>query len=169
MAYRNKTYVCFDADSDIRYYNAMKLWKAADHIDFNFHDAHDLNNLREGSSEETIKRKLRERFNDTKLLIVLVGSQTKYHYKYVRWEIEVALKLEIPIIAVNILNGATYVLDKYPPILRDKLVLNIQYDKDLIRYSIDNWIDESKMLISQGVSNNRVWKEHIYKNLGLQY
>jgi hypothetical protein len=167
MAYRNKTYVCFDADGDIEYYRAMQQWKAADHIDFNFYDAHDLNNLRDDSSEETIKRRLRERFNDTKLLIVLVGSKTRFHYKYVRWEIEVALKLEIPIIAVNILDNQTRVWDKYPPILRDELVLNVQFNQILIRHSIDNWIDEHKRLVSQDEKNNRVWKEHIYRNLGL--
>jgi len=60
MAYRNKTYVCFDADNDIDYYKKMLKWKADDDIDFDFYDAHDLNNLRDDSQEETIKRKLRE-------------------------------------------------------------------------------------------------------------
>ena len=167
MAYRNKTYVCFDADGDIEYYKKMLQWKADDNIEFNFYDAHDLNNLREDSSDETIKIRLRERFNDTKLLIVLVGNQTRFHYKYVRWEIEVALKLEIPIIAVNIIDNQTRIWDKYPPILRDELVINIQYNQKLIQYSIDNWINEHNRLVAQKVKNNRVWKEHIYRNLGL--
>jgi hypothetical protein len=168
MAYRNKTYVCFDADSDIDYYKAMQSWKATDHIDFNFYDAHDLNNIRETSNEDTIKRRLRERFRDTKLLIVLVGNQTRFHYKYVRWEIEVALKLEIPIIAVNIINSETNIYDKYPPILRDELVLNIQYNRTLIKYSIDNWIDTYNSLKSKEDISNKVWNEQVYRNLGLK-
>ena len=60
MAYRNKTYVCFDADNDILYYNLMKAWKENENIAFNFHNAHEINNLRDGSSEETIKRKYRK-------------------------------------------------------------------------------------------------------------
>jgi len=55
MAYRNKTYVAFDADSDIKHYNTMKMWKANDNIDFDFHNAHELNNLRQNSTEDTIK------------------------------------------------------------------------------------------------------------------
>ena len=168
MAYRNKTYVCFDADSDIDYYKAMQSWKATDNIYFNFYDAHDLNNIRETSNEDTIKRRLRERFRDTKLLIVLVGNQTRYHYKYVRWEIEVALKLEIPIIAVNIINNETRVYDKYPPILRDELVLNIQYNRTLIKYSIDNWIDAYNRLKSKEDISNKVWNEQVYRKLGLK-
>ena len=35
MAYRNKTYVAFDADSDIRYYRLMTAWKQSDYSDFN--------------------------------------------------------------------------------------------------------------------------------------
>lgn len=168
MAYRNKTYVCFEADNDMAYYEEMKKWKADDNIAFNFYDAHDLNNIREDSQEETIKRRLRERFADTKLLIVLVGSRTKHHYKYVRWEIEVALNLEIPIIAVNILSNKSREYDYYPPILRDELVLNTQFNQRILQYSIDNWINENNIQKKLGNINNRVWKEHVYQALGLK-
>ena len=39
MAYRNKVYVCFDGDTDIKYYNLMKAWKQNDNTNFNFYDA----------------------------------------------------------------------------------------------------------------------------------
>ena len=104
MPYRNKTYVCFDADNDIHYYRLMLAWKQSDKTDFQFYNAHDLNRLLPTSSEETIKRKLRERLRNTKVFIVLIGKSTQYLYKFVRWEMEQALMLNIPIIAVN-LNG----------------------------------------------------------------
>ncbi len=65
MAYRNKVYICFGADEDMRYYNLCKAWKQSDNTEFNFHDAHDLNNLLPSSNEETIKAKLRERLKNT--------------------------------------------------------------------------------------------------------
>jgi len=111
MAYKNKTYVCFDADNDIHYYRLMTAWKENDKIAFNFHNAHEINNLRDGSSEETIKRKLRERLENTKVLVVLIGEHTKNLYKYVRWEIEYAIENNIPIIGVN-LNGNNIILPK---------------------------------------------------------
>lgn len=169
MAYRNKTYVCFDADNDFDYYDKMKEWKADDNIAFNFYDAHDLNNIREDSQETTIKKKLKERFKDTKLLVVLVGDVTKNLYKYVRWEIETALNMEIPIITVNIINNNTQISENFPPILRDKLVVNVQFDQRILQYSIDNWINEHKKLFKQGTLNNRVWKEHIYKSIGMSF
>ena len=68
MAYRNKTYVCFDGDNDIRYYNLMKAWKQNDNTNFNFYDAHDINTALDSSTEETIKRRLRERLINSKVL-----------------------------------------------------------------------------------------------------
>jgi hypothetical protein len=61
MAYRNKIYVAFDADNDIRYYRLMQAWKQNDNTNFNFYDAHDLTNIMPWSTEESIKASLRER------------------------------------------------------------------------------------------------------------
>jgi hypothetical protein len=41
MSYRNKTYIAFDADNDIRHYRLMQAWKENDRIEFDFHNAHD--------------------------------------------------------------------------------------------------------------------------------
>ena len=104
MAYRNKTYIAFDGDKDIHYYYLMKAWKHSNRLDFNFYDAHDLNTARDSSTEETIKRRLRERMANAKCLLLLIGESTRYLNKFVRWEIELAINSDIPIIAVNI-NG----------------------------------------------------------------
>lgn len=101
MAYRNKTYVCFDGDTDMHYYRLMTAWKTNDNLDFNFHNAHDLNTARDTSTEESIKRQLRERFANSKLLVVLIGEKTRLLRKFVQWEMEVALRLGLPIVGVN--------------------------------------------------------------------
>ena len=139
MAYKNKTYVCFDADNDIHYYRLMTAWKENQAIAFNFHNAHEINNLRDGSSEETIKTKLRERLSNTKVLIVLLGEHTKNLYKYVRWEIEYSVEKDIPIIAVN-LNGKKKIDGNLcPPILKDELAIHIPFGQKIIDYALNNW------------------------------
>lgn len=139
MAYTNKTYVCFDADNDINYYRLMTAWKEHEKIEFNFHNAHDINNLRDGSSEATIKAKLRERLKNTKVLIVLIGEKTANLYKYVRWEIEWAIENNIPIVAVN-LNKTKKMDPTYcPPILRDKLAIHISFGQKIMDYALNNW------------------------------
>jgi hypothetical protein len=142
MAYKNKTYVAFDADNDITYYRLMQGWKANNNINFNFHNAHELNNISADSSEETIKRRLSERLNDTKLMILLVGTQTKYHNKFVRWEVESALNLETPIVVVNLNKSKEVDNELCPAIIRDKLALHIPFKQKPITWAIDNWIDE---------------------------
>lgn len=145
MAYRNKIYVCFDADEDMYYYNLLKAWNNNEDFDFLMYNAHELNNLREGSKEETIKRKLKERLNNSKLMLVLVGKNTKYLYKYVRWEIEQAIELDIPIIAVNIVKDS---VGKYnrkldtencPAILKDVTALHVAFREKIIEKAIQNW------------------------------
>ncbi|MCD9576789.1 TIR domain-containing protein [Flavobacterium soyae] len=139
MAYTNKTYVCFDADSDIHYYRLMTAWKENDKIEFNFYNAHEINNLRDGSSETTIKAKLRERLQNTKVLVVLIGKKSANLYKYVRWEIEWAIENNIPIVAVN-LNGTKQMDPLYcPPILKDKLAIHISFGQKIMDHALNNW------------------------------
>lgn len=141
MSYKNKTYIIFDADTDIAQYRMMTAWKANDRIDFNFHDAHDLNVLTAQASDDQIKRKLRERMKNSKQAIVLVGENTKNLYKFVRWEIEIALAMDIPIIAVN-LDKSNDDTSKTPAILKDNcFFLNVPYDQKKIKYALDNFPD----------------------------
>src|SRR5699024_4649649 len=102
MAYRNKVYVAFDGDEDMAYYRMLTAWAGNPNDDFELNNAHDLNKSYDDSQEETIKRHLRERFNNSKLFILLVGEHTKNLRKFVRWEIETAIKMDIPITSVNI-------------------------------------------------------------------
>lgn len=139
MAYRNKTYVAFDADNDIRYYRLMQAWKQSDNTTFDFYDAHDLNNLRSWSSEETIKSKLKERLNNTKVFVLLIGEQTRFHYKFVRWEIEQAINLNLPIVCVNLNGMRSLDVNNCPPILRDKLAIHISFNSKIIEKALENW------------------------------
>lgn len=139
MSYRNKTYIIFDADTDIKWYRLMTAWKVNDKNDFNFHNAHELNNLRKTTSEEQIKRKLRERFSDTKQAIVLVGESTKNLYKFVRWEMEIALKLDIPIIAVNLDKSNTETADTPPILLDNAYFVSVPFERKKIIYALDNF------------------------------
>ena len=139
MPYRNKTYVCFDADTDMWAYKYMVGWKNNDNIDFDFYNAHDLNNLREGSSESTIKAKLRERMKNSKLFLALIGEKTKNLFRFVRWEMEIAIELEIPIVVVYLNKSKSMDSSVCPLILRDILALHIPYKQSIIKWAIDNW------------------------------
>lgn len=147
MSYRNKTYVAFNADyppgkGDLKYYHLMVAWKTNAKIDFNFHNAHDLNNLTIRASDEQIKRKLRERMKNTKQLIILVGEHTRNMHKFVRWELEIGIDMDIPIIAVNLDNSNTST-DKTPSILKNYAYFaNVPFEMKKIRYALDSFPTE---------------------------
>ncbi len=166
MSYRNKTYVIFDGDNDIRYYRLMKAWKSNENIDFNFNDAHDLNILTDRASEDTVKQKLRERFSSAKQVIVLIGENTKNLYKFVYWEMEIANKLDLPIIAVNLNGNQSYDAERCPLILRDKYVAHVSYNAAIIQYALDKFPDEYSRR-DKNAGGNRSYPESKYKELRL--
>lgn len=166
MAYRNKTYVCFDGDEDMRYYRLMTAWKANNNLEFNFHNAHDLNSARDSSLEESIKRQLRERFANSKLLIVLIGEKTKWLTKFVRWEMEVALKLGLPIVGVN-LNGSRQMDERCPPTIKTQLAVYVPFSMKIIAHAINDWPTEHARYLKEGESGPFYYYDSIYKSLGL--
>lgn len=167
MAYRDQVYVCFDGDEDITYYNTMKMWVGNKKINFSFNNAHDLNKLRDGSSEETIKRKLRERMNNAGLLVVLVGEKTRYLYKYVRWEIEIALKDGIPIIVANLNEKRRFDDHRCPAILDGELALHVSFRSKIIQRAFEIWPNEHYKLKAQGKTGDYYFKDEVYEELGL--
>ncbi|PKP81273.1 MAG: molecular chaperone Tir [Alphaproteobacteria bacterium HGW-Alphaproteobacteria-18] len=166
MPYRNKTYVCFDGDNDMGYYRLMTAWSENEKQDFQFYNAHDLNVARDSSQEESIKKQLRERFANSKLLVVLVGNNTWRLTKFVKWEMEVALKLGLPIIAVN-LNGSKNKTPLCPSAIKDELVMFVAFKQKIIQYAMDNWPAQHHALKREGKSGDYYYPDHVYKQLGL--
>jgi hypothetical protein len=145
----------------------MQAWQQNDHSKFNFFDAHDINNLKGGSSEQTIKNKLRERLNNTKVFILLVGSQTKYHYKFVKWEIEQAMSLNLPIIVVN-LNGTRSIdNNNCPPVLRSELALHISFNAKVLEKSLLEWESAHYTEKRAGKTGDYYFPASVYQGLGL--
>lgn len=165
MAYRNKVYVSFDADSDMRYYYLMKAWKQNDNTSFIFYDAHELNNNYD-KSEASIKAALMERFRNSKAFVLLVGEHTKYLYKYVRWEIEQAIKRDLPIIVVN-LNGKRC-CDEYlcPAIARNAFAIHISFNAKILQYALENWPSYYEKNKEEKKGAYR-YKDDVYEKLGL--
>lgn len=166
MAYRNKTYICFDGDTDMSYYRLMQAWKDNENHDFNFHNAHDLNTARDSSQEESIKRQLRERFANSKLLLVLIGEKTKLLTRFVKWEMEVALKLGLPIIGVN-LNGSRYRDDRCPPTIWGELVIYVPFKQKIVAYAMANWPPSHANYRREGKSGPYFYNDSVYARLGL--
>jgi hypothetical protein len=125
------------------YYRTMLMWKANDNIDFNFYNAHDLNYARDSSHEESIKRQLRERMQNAKHFILLVGESTRYLTKFVKWEVEYARKLDLPMIVSNLNGTRDYDASRCPSWVVDTetSTVHIAFGKDIIKHALDNFPD----------------------------
>lgn len=167
MPYRNKTYVCFDGDQDIHYYRLMQAWHQSDRSTFSFYNAHDLNRARDTSLESSIKRQLRQRLLSTKVFVVLVGKNTRYLTKFVKWEMEQAISLDLPLIAVN-LNGVRNIdLQRCPPTIRDELCMHVSFNPAIMQYALEHWPSQHLRESGAGVTGPFYYNPTVYRTLGL--
>jgi len=166
MSYRNKTYVIFDADKDMWAYAYMKGWKQNERIDFDFYDAHDIRPLTDRASEDTVKARLRERMANAKQVIVVIGESTKNLYRFVRWELDLAINRGLPIIAVNLNNIRTCDSDRCPAILRDEYSVHVAFKMKIIQYALDNFPNEHAKR-APAASGSRHYSDSVYSSLGL--
>jgi hypothetical protein len=168
MAYRNKLYVAFDGDEDMDYYNILRAWRDNENIDFSFYDAHDLNIARDSSLTESIKVQLRERMQNSKVMLLLVGEKTKNIRGYIPWEIGYARYLELPIIVANLNDKRRYDPNRCPAAIENgKGAVHISFKAKIIKYALDNWPAFHNQ-DQVGVLDD-VWhyRDSIYQGLGL--
>jgi hypothetical protein len=105
--------------------------------------------------------------NNSKVFILLVGEKTKYLYKYVKWEIEQAIKLDLPIIVVNLNGKRSLDNDKCPAVLRNKLALHVSFNAKIIQLALEKWSDLHSSYSKEGKTGSFYYNENVYSNLGL--
>lgn len=108
MAYRNGTYVTFHAEgtsdpteTDMKYYRLLTAWHEHEDIDFDMINSHDKTAaVRDTSKRQTLEARLKERLNNSKNMILIVGDRTRFDNDWVPFEITYAVDTcKIPIIA----------------------------------------------------------------------
>ena len=145
MAYRNKTFVSF-ASEDIHFYRLMCAWKENEKIDFDFHNAHDLNVARDSSQAETINRRLRERLVNTKQVIMLIGDVTRRKAAnpntFVYYEARTILKLGLPIVFANVNRSRVAETGRIPEVLLEQYTMSTSFGPTILRYALDNFPED---------------------------
>lgn len=137
-----RTFVGFSS-TDIHCYRLMCAWKEHEHIDFNFADlqlSQEINSV----DEQYIKRKCRERINMAGKFIMLIGEDTRYKHKYVRWEAEVAREKGCTLIGVNLDKSLKMNPNTCPAIIRDIGAIFVPFSPKIIAYALQNYQMENK-------------------------
>ena len=132
-----RTFVGFSS-TDINYYRLMLAWKENEHIDFNFTNCQLQNDIN-SEDENYIKRVCRERINLAGKYVMLIGDDTKFKYKYVRWEAEIAIGKECTLIGVNIDKSRRMNSEKCPPIIRNIGAIFVPFSPKIIGYALEKY------------------------------
>jgi len=151
-----RTFVGFSS-TDINYYRLMKAWKENENIEFNFTDCQlqdDINS----ENDNYVKRKCRERINMAGKYILLIGKDTRYKYKYVRWETEVATEKGCTITGVNLDGARTIDVATCPPIINNIGAMFVLFSPYIIQYALENYKMHEK--------ENYHYNDEVYKKLG---
>lgn len=151
-----RTFVGFSS-TDANQYRLMLAWKAHQHIDFDFCDCQ-LERAIRSEDEGYIKSMCRSRLDMAGTFIQLIGSDTRYKHKYVRWEAEVAVEKGCCIIGVNIDGWRRINPETSPPILRDARVTFIPFSPQIVAHAIRN--------AERRTSRNWEFGDETYRQLG---
>lgn len=142
MPYRNKTFVSF-ASEDIRFYRLMQAWRRNQNIEFDFHDAHDLNTARDTSRPDTIRTRLRERLANTKQVVLLVGDGTRAvasrPTRFLYYEVEIIRQLDLPVIFANLDGSRKVQKSRLPTALADKYTMSVSFGPATIGFALDDF------------------------------
>lgn len=145
----------------------MQAWHQSDRSSFSFYNAHDLNYARDSSQELSIKRQLRERLLNSKILVVLVGAKTRYLTKFVKWEMDQAISLGLPLIAVN-LNGMRQMdVGRCPPTIRNQLCMHVSFNSAIMQHALENWPQQHLKERAEGKVGAFFYGVDTYRRLGL--
>lgn len=132
-----RTFVGFSS-TDIRSYYMMLAWKAHEHIDFNFTDCQ-LQTAINSEDEAYIKRKCRQRIDMAGTYVMLIGSDTRHKYKYVRWEAEVAIEKGCRIIGVNLDGTRLMNPNTCPPIIQNIGAVFVSFSPRIVAHALENY------------------------------
>lgn len=138
MGNRTGTYVAFDARgiedparSDMRYYDLMRAWDQHDGIEFSFVNSHDKTYaVRDSSSDDTLRTRIRERLSLSKNMVIIVSSATRDFGSFLSYEIEQAVdEFNLPLIVVypgyRYIQNVAELCCLWPPALAQRIASGV--------------------------------------------
>lgn len=135
----------------------MQAWKAHEHIDFNFCDCQAQWGI-DSEDENYIKRKFRTRIDMAGTYIMLIGKDTRFKRKYVRWEAEVAIEKKCRIIGVNLDGWRRINPETCPAVIRDIGAMFVPFSPQIVAHALEYAIYHD--------SNNWEFLDGTYAKLG---
>lgn len=134
-----KIYIAVDAANDVKYLEEFKIKVKQDSSDYIFFDGVDYFKELDKTSDDILKLKIQKNLERADIIIVLLTKTFKSMRKFSKWQLEHAINVGKPIIAVNPNRIRSVDYDVCPTILKSRLSLHVPYDKTAIELAIANW------------------------------
>lgn len=170
MPYRNKTFVSF-ASENIHAYRLMCAWRSNQNIAFDFYDAHDLNTARDSSLPQTINRRLRERLNNAKQIVMLIGDETRRkaarNSSFFSYETRAIHELNLPVVFVNLNQSRNSQKNRLPTRLSDQFSVCVSFQPKIIQYALDYFVAEFSSSRQKKTAGPHYYKADVYRDLSL--
>ena len=139
MTHLPHVYVCFDVKTDIAAFEMMCDWKLKGMIRFDFDHGYGNTIDPDPALEYQIRRQIRNKLKNRILFLVLVGEHSHAPSRFNQWEMEEAIKMDMPILAAN-LNGLRKQDDKRcPPVFFDRAVMHISFKPKILQFATGDW------------------------------
>lgn len=172
MGYRNKTYVAF-ASEDIQSYYLMGAWRANQHIEFDFFDAHALNVALDTSQPDTIRRRLGERLANTKQAIVLLSPDAKrksgLSRSFFYYKVEAIARLRLPVIFANLNQSRSTQYGLIPTRLAAPYYsVSTSFQPKIVRHALDGYVAAFESNTGPSPKTGpHIYNAGVYASLGL--
>ncbi|HTS17218.1 MAG TPA: TIR domain-containing protein [Verrucomicrobiae bacterium] len=153
-----RTFVGFSS-TDIKCYWLMLAWKENENVDFDFTDCQ-LQDEVDSENEAYIKSKIRNRIGMAAKFALLIGEDTRYKYKYVRWEAEVAIEKGCTIIGVNLDGSRGAGQRACPPVIYGIGAIFVPFSPQIVAYALEHYTMHD--------GGNYHYKDEVYRHLGYQ-
>lgn len=119
---------------------------------------------------ESIKAQLRQRMINSKTMLLLVGSNTRYLRLFVPYEIALARRLNIPIIVANLNGRRDYDDARCPKTVKDKVpTVSVSFELGIIRHALEHfpgWYKANKWNPAHW-DHRLAYPASVYHDLGL--
>lgn len=160
-------YVAIDASNDLKYYEQFKSLLRSNDEPYNIFDSVDYFKELDKTPDDVLKFKIQKNLERADIVIVLLTKTYKSMRKFSKWQLEHAINIGKPIIAVNPNRIRSVDYDVCPTILKTHLSLHIPYDLRAIEVAVKNWPTSHNEHMKNEKEQRKIYKyaESVYKQI----
>ncbi len=162
-----KIYVAIDASKDIKYYEDFKQMVSSKSDDYVIFDGIDYFKELDKTPDDVLKLKIQKNLERADVIVILLTKTLKSMRRFSKWQVEHAIRIGKPIIAVNPNRIRSVDYDVCPTILKTHLSLHIPYDPLAFSVAVRNWPESHYKHMENEKEQRKIYKyaESVYKQI----